>query len=372
MERLVRIFSENLCKRRKECGLTQEALAQKIGYSEKAVSKWECGRAIPPAGALVRIADALLITLDELLGNDCEPQYFLGIDGGATKTDFVLADGEDNVIKSITLGSCNPVDIGFDGATRVLEEGIRLVTSNIPFRKIAVFAGISGGASGDNQKKLSEFFARFRFARYKNGSDIEPLITVGLREEDGIAVIMGTGSVAFAVKGGVARRIGGLGYLFDNGGNGYSLGRDAIRAAICAEDGSGEETLLCEAVKKKIGAETALGALTRFYSLGKRGVAEYAPLVFEAAKRGDRVAEEILFRNMKEIATLIKTGGRILDSKKIKTVFVGGLTAEWELLCPLIQKHLGSDRDYALSVYRGSSALGAVALAKQLKKETEA
>lgn len=372
MEQLAKTFSENLLRERRARGLTQEALAKKIGYSEKAVSKWECGNAIPPAWALVRIADALQITMDELFGSDGDPQYFLGIDGGATKTDFMLADREGNILKRITLGSCNPVDIGIDGATKVLDEGIRLAASDVPFRKIAVFAGISGGVSGDNQKRISAFLSRFRFACYKNGSDAESLVEAGLRGEDGIAVIMGTGSVAFAVRDGVAHRIGGLGYLFDNGGNGYSLGRDAIRAAICAEDGCGEETLLCEMVKQKINAGTALSALTDFYSLGKRGIAEYAPLVFRAAKRGDRVAEEILCRNMKELATLIKTGRKLFGTEKTKVVFVGGLTEEWEMLCPLIRKHLENENAYTLTVYRDSPAFGALALARKIKRETKA
>ena len=372
MDQLARTFSENLCKKRKERGLTQEAFAKKIDYSEKAVSKWECGKAIPPAWALVRIANVLQITLDELFESDGEPQYFLGIDGGATKTDFLLTDKEGNTVKNVTLGSCNPVDIGFDAATGVLEEGIRLTAAGIPFQKIAMFAGISGGIAGDNQKKFSAFFSKFRFARYKNGSDAESLIAAGLRGENGIAVIMGTGAVAFAVKNGATCRIGGLGYLFENGGSGYSLGRDAIRAAICAEDGTGEATLLCEAVKRKIGAETALGALTDFYALGKRSIAEYAPLVFEAAKKGDSVAKEILCRNMKEIATLIKTGKRGLGAETTTVVFVGGLTEEWETLCPLIQKHLESKEAYAFTVYRDAPVLGAIALARQLKGKTEA
>lgn len=371
MEHLSKVFSENLCKERKARGLTQDALAKKIGYSEKAVSKWERGNAIPPAWALVRIADALQVTLDELFGGGGEPQYFLGIDGGATKTDFALADADGNLLKRITLGSCNPVDLGFDEATRVLHEGIRLVATDIPFRKIAMFAGISGGASGDNQQKLSAFFSHFRFARYRNGSDAETIVAAGLQGEDGIAVIMGTGSVAFAQKDGVKHRIGGLGYLFDNGGNGYSLGRDAIHAAISAEDGSGEETLLCEAVKQKIKTKTALSALAEFYRLGKRGIAEYAPLVVEAAKKGDRVAKEILSRNMKEIALLIKTGRKIIGTKTVKAVFVGGLTEEAEILFPMIREHLESEEDYTLTVHRDALVLGAVALARRLKKEAE-
>lgn len=59
-----------------------------------------------------------------------------------------------------------------------------------------------------------------------------------------MVVIMGTGSVVFVQKDGVLHRIGGLGYLFDEGGNGYSLGRDVLRAVMAAEDGSGNPTAL--------------------------------------------------------------------------------------------------------------------------------
>ena len=100
-------------------------------------------------------------------------------------------------------------------------------------------------------------------------------------------------------------RIGGLGYLFDNGGNGYSIGRDAIRAALCAEDGSGEQTLLHKLVTETLGNTSAIASLGELYALGKRGVASYAPLVFRAADEGDGVARNILRRNMKEIAALL-------------------------------------------------------------------
>ena len=40
---LTKLFAENLRRYRKEVGLTQAQLGEKTGYSEKAVSKWECG-----------------------------------------------------------------------------------------------------------------------------------------------------------------------------------------------------------------------------------------------------------------------------------------------------------------------------------------
>lgn len=56
-------------KKRAERGLSQEQLAEQVGVSRQAVSKWEVGDAIPDTDKLVPLARALGITVDELLGN---------------------------------------------------------------------------------------------------------------------------------------------------------------------------------------------------------------------------------------------------------------------------------------------------------------
>ena len=355
-------FAQNLRTIRKNAGLTQKLLGQRIGYSEKAVSKWESG-VLPPVAALVKIADSLQTSVDELLTTAQETAYFLGIDGGATKTEFVLTDANGNVLCRHFEGSCNPVDIGMEAAQKVLDTGIRTVCKGVPMRKISVFAGISGGISGSNKEILHDFFARFPFARFDNGSDAQLIVAAGLGDDDGIAVIMGTGSVAFVQKDGEMHRIGGMGYLFDNGGNGYCIGRDAIRAALCAEDGSGEQTMLHKLVTEKLGNTSAIASLGELYALGKRGVASYAPLVFRAADEGDGVARNILRRNMKEIAVLLATGRKKLGGAQVKAVFVGGLTNLWEILLPDILDQLPEKEYYELSVYQGRAVNGALALA---------
>lgn len=355
-------FAQNLRIYRKNAGLTQKMLGANIGYSEKAVSKWESG-VLPPTTALVKIADCLQVSVDELLATEQAPQYFLGIDGGATKTEFVLADTAGSVLCRHFEGSCNPVDIGMDMAQKVLEAGIRTVCKGVPMRRIAMFAGISGGISGNNREIFHDFFAKFPFARFDNGSDAQLIVAAGLGQSDGIAVIMGTGSVAFVQKDGVMHRIGGLGYLFDNGGNGYCIGRDVIRAALTAEDGSGKETLLHKLATEKIGNISAMAALSDFYALGKRGVASFAPLAFTAADMGDTVARNILRRNMKEIAILLDSGRKKLGAEQVSVVFVGGLTNRWDNLLPEILDQLPEKECYELSVYAGRAVNGALALA---------
>lgn len=63
-------FSEILIQRRKQLGLSQEALAEKIQVSRQAVSKWETGEAMPDMAKLIALADALDMTLDALCGRN--------------------------------------------------------------------------------------------------------------------------------------------------------------------------------------------------------------------------------------------------------------------------------------------------------------
>lgn len=63
-------FGSNLTKFRKIKGLTQEELAEKMQVSRQSVSKWETGESIPDVTKIVKIADILQISMDELCGRD--------------------------------------------------------------------------------------------------------------------------------------------------------------------------------------------------------------------------------------------------------------------------------------------------------------
>lgn len=368
-------FAKNLRELRKKNRLTQGELGEAIGYTEKSVSKWERGIAMPPAEALVGIADALGASLDELFGYGAQPSYYLGIDGGATKTDFALADSSSNVIRRVTLGSSNIFDIGFEAASRTLTDGIRKVSEGIPLRKISVFAGLSGGSSGDG--RLSDFLDGLGFSCAKCGSDADNIIAAGLGDRDGIALIMGTGSSMFLKKNGEKKRFGGFGYLFDHGGSGYDIGNEVIRAALMSENGIGEKTLLEQMLREEKNSRTVLENLPYYYSVGKSGVASYAPYAFDAHRQGDKVASNILERNAKRIAELLCIGRKKMDcnGENCKAVLVGGLTKERDIFLPMIFSSLAELDDirrYDISVFGGDVVIGAlIAAGMPTKKEEE-
>ena len=66
-ERLKAQIGTNISNLRKSQGLTQAGLAEKVNYSDKAVSKWERGESAPDILTLVSIAQVLGVTVDDLL-----------------------------------------------------------------------------------------------------------------------------------------------------------------------------------------------------------------------------------------------------------------------------------------------------------------
>lgn len=89
-------FADFLYTLRKEKGLTQAELAERLGVTNKAVSKWETGEAMPETALLVPLARELGTTVDELLNggrnqsNAESPQKNASVDGEKSET----PDGE--------------------------------------------------------------------------------------------------------------------------------------------------------------------------------------------------------------------------------------------------------------------------------------
>ena len=73
-------IGNRIAKYRKEKGLTQEALAEKLGVSSQAVSKWENGASCPDISLLPQLSNELGITTDELLTGKSEKVQMLSVE----------------------------------------------------------------------------------------------------------------------------------------------------------------------------------------------------------------------------------------------------------------------------------------------------
>lgn len=67
-------LGESLAQARKKAGLTQEAVAEKLGVSRQTISKWETDETLPDIRQSKKLADLYQVTLDELVAFDFEVQ----------------------------------------------------------------------------------------------------------------------------------------------------------------------------------------------------------------------------------------------------------------------------------------------------------
>ena len=360
-------FSRNLKRLRKEAGLTRTQLAQKIAYSEKSVEKWEMGGAVPPVATVCALAGIFQVSVDTLLmGGNVPIRYYLGIDGGGTKTEFSLTDLDGRLLEHTILGASNPVDIGIENAKQVLRDGIYQVCHNVDLRAVSVYAGLSGGITGNNQALIAEFLRSLSFGAVGSGSDVDTALQICLQEGDGISLIMGTGIVAFARKGDQRHRIAGWGYLLDKGGSGYNLGADALDSALRHIDGRGGSALLLRLIENRLG-KALVESIAPIYRNGKTGISSFAPLVFEAYRQGDAEAARILHRNVQEVCQIISTGCSYFDDAP-RVAICGGLAKQAEVLAPIFRQYL--PESVQPEFITEPSVNGAVALARR-NAETE-
>ncbi len=273
--------------------------------------------------------------------------FFLGIDGGGTRTTVWLADEEGKVLARAEAGPSNPVKVGFRAAQHEIGNATRAALGQAGILKAprqrthavklnAVCAGISGVDRPSVHDPLIKWMRRnIPARRHLLTSDAAIALAAAVGDSPGIIVIAGTGSIAFARDDrGRILRAGGWGSPFDNLGAGYDLGRRAVTAALQAFDGRGARTRLLTQLTRVL----ALKDITEVVSkhLEPQQIAALAPLVLEAAHRGDLVASHLCDESacrLAELATaLLKRAGWVRRS--VPVVCTGGVFQS----SPLIQR----------------------------------
>lgn len=333
-------LASNIRLNRKNRGLTQLSLSEMLYVSPQTISKWESGASEPDAEKLCRLADIFGISLDTLVRNrgEEEKRAFIAVDGGGTKTEFLLFYENGKIIDGVTLEGSNPNVCGMERVKSILTEGIDRMIKN-GNRVEGLFAGISGASGGDNREVLNRFLAeKYPYFKSRVEGDIHNVINSVDGDERCVAVICGTGSVAYAYDGDSLRRFGGWGYLFDDAGSGFDMGRDLIKHVLLLED-LGESDEISAVLYEKIGGKV-FEHISEIYSGGKDYIASFAPMVFELYDNGNSVAEKIVEKCVSRLSELILQAKERANCGD-NVIVSGGLTSRRDILEPLISERLG-------------------------------
>ncbi|MGC4072277.1 MAG: BadF/BadG/BcrA/BcrD ATPase family protein [Nibricoccus sp.] len=303
---------------------------------------------------------------------------FLGIDGGGTKTGFSLIDATGRVLAERRAGPAYHVEIGMQGLRQMLKDtALDMLASQSKSPDDLTFAFVGLPGYGENSELLPQLDqildGLLPRARYRCGNDIVCGWAGALAGAPGIAVVAGTGSIAYGEHAGRSARSGGWGELFGDEGSAYWLAREALTLFARMDDRRAPKGPLHQLVCDHFGVTHGLDVCARVYgppTLSRSEFAALAPLLTQAAQAGDVLAHGIFEAAAREIASLVhavRDALQVDSNVPLAVSYCGGLMQPDSLLLPLFIRAVNdSGRNYDLRPPRLSPALGAAVLAASL------
>jgi N-acetylglucosamine kinase-like BadF-type ATPase len=305
-----------------------------------------------------------------------EPKFFLGVDGGGTKTQFVLVDSAGNVLGTVTGEGSYHLEIGMAGLRRVLATGVAdvLAQAEVDAGRIAhAFFGIPAyGEDSEAQVALDAMpEALLGHRRYRCGNDMVCAWAGSLAGEDGINIVAGTGSIGYGERRGRAARAGGWGEVFGDEGSAYWIAVQGLNIFTRMSDGRMPKGPLYTLFRDSFRLETDLDLCARVLNDHTRdSIAAIAQLVTRAAQDGDAAAIRIFDSAADELAAVVDAVRLALDFAADEIVplsYSGGVFHAGALVLDPFRHHLAARyAKYDLRTPLLSPSIGAAIYAAKL------
>ena len=235
-----------------------------------------------------------------------EQRYFVGVDGGGTKTALVVCTADGCEIASAVCGPLNYNFIGLDAALDNLQAGIAAL--GLPVGSIAAIGigdpSIDDEVESPTAKKFERRAANLLGVPVYIRSDAYmTLFALTGGQKSGVLIISGTGSMAIGEDdAGNISVTGGWGRLTGDEGSGYYIGLEGIRAALRAADGVAAQTALTTAALEYFGVRALRDLIFVFYGDSEPDIAGFSKMVAKCANDGDKVAKDILLDAAEHLA----------------------------------------------------------------------
>ena len=225
-------------------------------------------------------------------------KYYLGIDGGGTKTTALLCDETGKDICCVTGGGINYLADGMQQSRQNLIEIIERVLKMFPVpieRTVIGCAALSGRA--DHNMTVTLCKGVIPCDKIILDSDVWIALAAADVPAPKAIAVCGTGSMAAGMlPEGKIFTSGGWGHLLGDEGSGYALSLDAVKVVCRAADGIVPSTLLTDAVLSFFNVSDPAQLIDIFYGsfITKDKIASFAPAFFDCVNKGDPVAVEIM------------------------------------------------------------------------------
>ncbi|MDP6442163.1 MAG: BadF/BadG/BcrA/BcrD ATPase family protein [Pirellulaceae bacterium] len=307
--------------------------------------------------------------------NDNGKDLVIGVDGGGSSTECWLAElAADALSEPLGRGIAGPSNVRVVGQSAALqnladavERAFQSAGATQQTVRCACLA-LAGSDRASDQTVVEQWAQDFSLAeRVAVVHDALPILYAGCPDGQGVALIAGTGSLAFGRNAaGVSYRCGGWGPLFGDEGSAYAIALAGLRAAARCADGRGPHTQLEEDFLKRLGVEQPSELIEAIYrtEMDRPAIANCAATVFSALSGGDEVAREIIAAAAAELAEMASVLVERLGLPTVHLAFGGGLFTAHDQYASAVVQSLDDSIPIASATTVSDPARGAVQIAR--------
>lgn len=261
-----------------------------------------------------------------------DPNAYLGIDAGSSSTVWQLVNEAGQELARGAGGPLSANQLRTDERAAALAQLTELVLQAAATAKpTGVVAGVTAlePGSADADTMTGTIVGALGLAPHavRVMPDIHTAYLAAFRPGEGVVVYAGTGSIAFhlGAEGGEVRA-GGHGYLIDDAGGGFWIGRQALKRVLRRSDelGAPASGPLASGVYSALGGSDWPAIRNSVYAGGRSKVASLTKVVAGAATQGDEEARGILAAAGTELARLARVVSERLE-RELPVVLMGGV-----------------------------------------------
>lgn len=274
-------------------------------------------------------------------------QYFIGVDGGGTKSRLIIGDIMGKKLFISQGDSINIFSVGIEKSFKSLKNLIdsALIKHQIPLSDIERICIASAGLARPYElNKFNNFFLKtYPGTQTILITDIMALLVGALGSEDGICLISGTGSVAMGRDNNQIIRSGGFGWKLGDEGSASNIALEAVKRIIRSSENRDLKTLMTKPILNHFGLKKIEDTIKFFHDpkLDKSTVASAAYIVTEFARKGDLLALDILEIGASELFNLVLSVQSRLASRSNRTlVTAGGVFEHDEVLSDFFKREV--------------------------------
>ena len=287
-------------------------------------------------------------------------ERILGIEGGGTRTSWMLFDFSGEELRLLEEGRLAPANFRLTSHAQIQE-----LWRELPRSVTRVGAFLAGCGTPTDRAELRKLCAEvWPEAVIVTGSDRESGFAAAFGEGDGIAVNAGTGSSITGRCDGRVEYAGGWGHILGDAGGGYYLSLQALRFVLRDYDLHRRSGSLAQEVLRALGLND-LNELVRWaQTAGKMEIATLAPIVFAAGAAGHSEVKDILRAGAHVLAEYTGAVATRLEFHAAPVALLGGLFRGHSIYVKAYRQELAKILPTAtVSVAERPPALGAAWLA---------